>query len=173
MSEVPDSSSILPQYAKRVALVEDSALAELLMIEIEASLVNIRIATYLFTLDIRAAPDNPVRRMARALVDAAHRGVACRVLLGVPKDARLASLNAITSAYLRERGVRVRTLQTPPLHAKFLVADEHFSTIGSHNLTPRAMTGANELTAAVWDQDTAAELSAMFDKLWDETSGVG
>src|SRR5438093_594541 len=68
----------------RAALVEDGRLGELLFAEIDASELSVRIATYLYTLDVRADPKNPVRRLTMALVRAAARSVNVRVLLGVP-----------------------------------------------------------------------------------------
>src|SRR6476660_3392566 len=100
----------------RAALVEDGSLGELLFAEIEAAQLSVRIATYLYTLDIRADPKNPVRRLTTALVRAAARGVNARVLLGVPADARLATLNSITAAYLAERRIQVKVAYRPALH---------------------------------------------------------
>lgn len=154
----------------RAALVEDGALGELLFAEIEAAKLCVRIATYLYTLDIRADPTNPVRRLTTALVRAAARGVNSKVLLGVPADHRLATLNSITAAYLTERGIQVKISFAPALHTKLTIVDDRFGLVGSHNLTPRALTSAKELTVAIWSSQTCEALSSHFDALWVRAS---
>jgi phosphatidylserine/phosphatidylglycerophosphate/cardiolipin synthase-like enzyme len=154
----------------RVALVEDGTLGELLFAEIDAAKQRIRIATYLYTLDIRADPNNPVRRITAALVRAAARGINSRVLLGVPADSRLATLNCITGAYLIARGIQVKVASTPALHTKLAIVDDHFGSVASHNLTPRAFTSARELAVAVWSSQTCGALSSHFDALWAQAS---
>jgi phosphatidylserine/phosphatidylglycerophosphate/cardiolipin synthase-like enzyme len=154
----------------RAALVEDGTLGELLFAEIDTAELSVRIATYLYTLDVRADPKNPVRRLTTALVRAAARGVNTRVLLGVPAERRLAALNSITGAYLAERGIQVKVAYGCPLHVKFTIVDDHFGSVGSHNLTPRALTSAKELAVAVWSSQTCETLSSHFDALWARAS---
>lgn len=154
----------------RAVLVEDGTLGELLFAEIEAAESFVRMAAYLYTLDIRADPKNPVRRLTRALVSAAARGVNARVLLGVPAEPRLAILNSITAAYLTERGIQVKVAHKPALHTKLTIVDNLFGSVGSHNLTPRALTSAKELSVAVWSSQTCEALSSHFDALWARAS---
>ena len=132
--------------------------------------LSVRIATYLYTLDIRADPKNPVRRLTTALVRAAARGVSTRVLLGVPAERRLATLNSITAAYLAERGIQVKVAYGTPLHVKLTIVDDRFGLVGSHNLTPRALSSAKELTVALWSSQTCETLSSHFDALWARAS---
>lgn len=101
----------------------------------------------------------PGRRLRRALVEAAKRGVRVTVLMpGVP-DVFLAhhASEAVRGAFLRA-GVRLFSYRRAELHAKVAVVDGHWLTVGSSNLDPLSLRFAHEANLAAEDPALAADL---------------
>ena len=102
-------------------------------------------------------------RMAAALRDAVSRGV--RVDIIVPG----ASTNPLLLAATRVRldrlllgGVNVHAYGPRSLHAKTMVVDGTWATVGSTNLDPRSFEINEELNVATPDDAVAARLDAIF-----------
>jgi len=152
----------------KIGVLEGSALAATLLEQLEQAHKTVWVCSYLCTLDVRAPENSPTRLILKALANAARRGVEVKVLQGTPSDARLDLLNAVAARYLMERGVETRRLKEIDLHAKFFVVDDSCCTIGSHNLTHKALSQNAELSAVVWDVDTASSLSKSFAAMWEK-----
>lgn len=118
-----------------------------------------------------------VYRIYDALIAAAQRGVRVRVLLD-----SLTLEGSSTETYRRMRRalaevpgieVRVRDLRARSryggclLHAKYLLIDDRFAVVGSHNWSFAAFTDNHELSLAVDDRRLAGELAAVFGEDWE------
>ncbi len=105
----------------------------------------------------------PDRRIFRALIRAAARGVDVRVLLPVKSDVPLVKF---ASRYLYKRylkgGIRVCEYQPSVLHAKTAVIDGIWSTVGSSNLDRRSFRKNLEINAVVLDQEFGEEMERVF-----------
>jgi cardiolipin synthase len=112
---------------------------------------------------ITAAYFVPPRRLVRALVRAAQRGVAVKLVLPGVSDS-WAALHAGRSHYgrLLKAGVRIFERQRALLHAKTAVIDGLWATVGSHNLDWRSMLHNAEANVVALDERFAAELEAVF-----------
>jgi phosphatidylserine/phosphatidylglycerophosphate/cardiolipin synthase-like enzyme len=119
-------------------------------------------------LDVRAPEDSPTRWVITAITDAARRGLDVQVLLGTPSDPRLDLLNRVAARYMTERGVAIRSRPDLNLHSKFVIVDDAFCTIGSHNITHKALSQNAELSAVVWDTATATALTKSFATMWGD-----
>lgn len=96
----------------------------------------------------------PSRRLRKALIQTAQRGVAVRVLVQGQFE-NFMQYHAARPIYpaLIEAGVEIHEYQKSDLHAKVAVIDGRWSTVGSSNLDPLSLLLARE--ANVWVDDNA------------------
>jgi cardiolipin synthase len=101
----------------------------------------------------------PGRRMRRALVSAAARGVKVRLLLQGRYEyfMQYYAARPIYGALLRA-GVEIHEYAPSFLHAKVAVVDGRWATVGSSNLDPLSLLLAREANVAVEDAAFCAEL---------------
>lgn len=105
-------------------------------------------------------PDSP---MTRALLGAVARGVRVAVLLPGPIDinvVRRVSRRALGP--LLRAGVEVYEYEVGLLHAKTMVVDGLWSTVGTTNLDPRSLRLNSELNIVTYDATIAARLEHDF-----------
>jgi len=116
------------------------------------------------TLWITTAYFAPRRAFIHALMDAAQRGVDVRVLVNGPHVDKEAVRQAGRSSYdaLLEGGVKIFEYQRTMLHAKTLVVDGTWSTVGSINFDNRSFSLNDELNLSVWDEPMARKLEGHF-----------
>ncbi|MBC7781653.1 MAG: cardiolipin synthase B [Proteobacteria bacterium] len=105
----------------------------------------------------------PDPQLARALMDAAQRGVDVRLLLPSVSDfwAPLAAGRSHYAAMLAA-GVKIYERKEALLHAKTAVVDGVWSTIGSTNLDFRSFVHNEEANVVVFDDKFAGELERLF-----------
>ena len=113
-------------------------------------------------------PDNPVQRFNQLILQKIRRGVKCRVLLNKEGRAQqLTVINMKASRYLKEAGAIVKFGRTFPItHAKLFLIDDNLSLMGSHNLSGRAFTVNNEVSALINSKAVNQEYRRYFDVLW-------
>jgi cardiolipin synthase len=102
--------------------------------------------------------------LRRALVNAARRGVQVRLILQGTSDTPL--VRTISIGYygrLLKHGVEIYEWTPSVLHAKTMVVDGVWSTIGSANLDGRALFLSYEVNAAVQDRLLARALEGQFE----------
>ena len=105
----------------------------------------------------------PPRRLIRALVRAAQRGVAVELLLPGVSDF-WAPLHAGRSHYaqLLRAGIRIHERHDRLLHAKACVIDGVWSSVGSSNVDWRSVLHNAEADLVVLDETFARELEQVF-----------
>ena len=105
----------------------------------------------------------PPRRLLRALICAAERGVAVELLLPGKSDF-WAPLHAGRSHYsaLLRAGVRIHEHHDSLLHAKACVIDGVWASVGSSNADWRSFVHNAEANVVVIDDDFGAQLEAAF-----------
>ncbi len=103
----------------------------------------------------------PGRRLRRALIEAARRGVSVTLLLQGRVDHALQH-HASHALYgqLLGAGVAIYQYQVANLHAKAAVIDGHWATVGSSNLEPFSLILSREANVVVEDKPFASELRA-------------
>lgn len=101
----------------------------------------------------------PGRRMRRALVEAARRGVRVVLLLQGRYEyfMQYYAARPVFGALLAA-GVEIHEYSPSFLHAKVAVVDGHWATIGSSNLDPLSLLLAREANVVVEDRRFAARL---------------
>ena len=107
----------------------------------------------------------PGADLVQALCDAARRGV--DVVLVLPGRSDLAlTLHAGRANYeqLLAAGVKLHELQAALLHAKTVVIDGVYSTVGSSNLDWRSLADNSELNVVVLGDDFGSEMEALFQR---------
>jgi cardiolipin synthase A/B len=106
------------------------------------------------------APDD---ELLAAITEAAGRGVDVRILVAGFSDSDLL-LNASRAYYadLLEAGVKVFESQEHIMHAKTMVVDGYWSTVGSSNLDYLSFLHNHEANAVILGAEFAAELEDVF-----------
>ncbi len=130
---------------------------------------SVKVSMFLLNLDPRQDHDLRVRRLVRALCDAAWRQVRVQVLVGVPDGRHQLRSNAVSSLFLGNRGIDVRHLRSRSHHLKFLVVDSKRSIVGSHNWTPSALQSNLEASVLIDDPAASRQISGIFDALWQDS----
>ena len=106
----------------------------------------------------------PDKNFVELLVDAARRGVDVQLLVGGPKtDVRVARL-AAHGRYdaLLAAGVRIYEYEPTTLHAKTLVVDGVWSSVGTMNFDNRSLALNDEATLLVLDDGFGQQMETMF-----------
>jgi cardiolipin synthase len=106
----------------------------------------------------------PDKNFVELLVDAARRGVDVQLLVGGPKtDVRVARL-AAHGRYdaLLAAGVRIYEYEPTTLHAKTLVVDGVWSSVGTMNFDNRSLALNDEATLLVLDSGFGQQMETMF-----------
>jgi cardiolipin synthase A/B len=107
----------------------------------------------------------PDPQLLAALKEAAQRGVDVRLLLPEKTDSIMV-FNASRSFYdeLLSANIKIYERQDALLHAKTVLIDGVWSTIGSTNLDWRSFTNNQEINAVVLGQDFGAQMQAMYER---------
>ena len=113
----------------------------------------------------------PDQEFLTAIGEAAARGVDVRVLVAGFSDSQVL-LNASRAYYadLLEAGIKVFESQEQIMHAKTMVVDGYWSTVGSSNLDYLSFLHNHEANAVVLGAKFAAELEDVF--LADQENAV-
>jgi cardiolipin synthase len=116
------------------------------------------------SIDLTSAYFAPRPAFLTALGDAARSGVAVRVLVPGPHIDKDVVRHTARSVYggLLEAGVRVFEYQPTMLHAKSMVVDGVWSTVGSANFDNRSFQLNDEAVVGVQDEAFAAALTEAF-----------
>ncbi|MDQ2695381.1 MAG: phospholipase D-like domain-containing protein [Pseudomonadota bacterium] len=106
----------------------------------------------------------PSKDFHRLLGDAARRGVDVRVLAPGASSDRPSAWYAGRTHYedLLRAGVRIFEYQPAMIHAKTLVVDGLWATVGTFNFDNRSMKLNNEVALMVRDREFGAQLEAAF-----------
>ena len=105
----------------------------------------------------------PNRRFIRALAGAVRRGVQVWLLAPERSDIRLADFLCLTYIpRLLKASVRVSHYQPTVLHAKTVVVDDHWATVGSTNMDVISFFHNRESNLVITDAEAVAELKAHF-----------
>ncbi|HKB81294.1 MAG TPA: cardiolipin synthase [Thermoanaerobaculia bacterium] len=135
---------------------EGSSAAKLLyVVSIVSATKSIYISTAYFV---------PDRDTARALEAAVRRGVDVRVIVpGEYTDVPLVrQASRMHYEMLLRRGIRIYEYQQTMMHAKTMVVDGIWSTIGSSNFDDRSFRLNDEINVNIYDEQIAVEMEAMF-----------
>ncbi|MFI5344990.1 MAG: phosphatidylserine/phosphatidylglycerophosphate/cardiolipin synthase family protein [Elusimicrobiota bacterium] len=106
----------------------------------------------------------PDWRIRRALAQAAARGVRVRVM--VPGNSDSAAVwHAMRGQYeyMLSHGVRIYEWQGPMLHAKAVVVDRTWCSVGTYNLDHRSLRHNLEVNLNVMDRALAEDVAAHFE----------
>ena len=111
----------------------------------------------------------PGRRLRRALILAARRGVRVRLLLQGRYESFM-QYHAARPVYgaLLAAGVEIHEYAVGFLHAKVAVVDGHWSTVGSSNLDPLSLLLAREANVVVEDRAFAEGLGQTLQQAMDQ-----
>jgi cardiolipin synthase len=129
------------------------------------ALYYLAVASAAKSLALTSAYFAPRPAFTQALIAAVERGVEVRVLVPGPHiDTRVVRA-AGRSSYqqLIEGGVRIFEYQPTMMHAKTLVVDATWSSVGSVNFDNRSFQLNDEVTLTVWSRAFAGKLLDVFE----------
>jgi cardiolipin synthase A/B len=106
----------------------------------------------------------PDRDTIRALEGAVRRGVDVRVIVpGEETDVPIVrQASRVHYEWLLRRGIRIFEYQPTMMHAKTMVADGMWTTIGSSNFDDRSFRLNDEVNVNVYDAGTARQMEEIF-----------
>jgi cardiolipin synthase A/B len=115
----------------------------------------------------------PDRQTVKAITDSAERGVDVKIILPGTTDSSLAQY-AGQSYYsdLLKSGVRLYKLRNALLHAKTLVIDGVWSTVGSTNMDFWSFSTNDEANAVILSPEFALEMEKMFARDFAESDEI-
>ena len=110
----------------------------------------------------------PDARMAQALADAAQRGVDVTIItagaVGSTLDRLVRKASQAHFGHALEAGVKIHEYGPAMLHAKTMVVDDQWVSIGSANLDNRSFAINNELNVTFLDRGLARRLTEIFEE---------
>ena len=113
----------------------------------------------------------PPEVLQRALISASLSGVVVEVIIPLKSDSRLLDLaNCAFLDDMIDAGVKIYQYKKGFIHAKTLVVDEYFSTVGTTNLDYRSFDIDFEINAVFYDRATALQL--LDDFMHDKSDSV-
>jgi cardiolipin synthase len=129
------------------------------------ALYYLAIASAKESMDLTAAYFAPRPAFTDALAEAARRGVRLRILVPGPHIDKEIVRVAGRAAYARllEAGASIFEYQPTMLHAKSLVVDGAWSSVGTINFDNRSFQLHDEVTLCVWDDRFAGRLTEAFE----------
>ncbi|MES2639791.1 MAG: phospholipase D-like domain-containing protein [Myxococcota bacterium] len=126
---------------------------------------HLSIASAKRTIRLANAYFVPDRLMMRTLLDARARGVAVELLVAGPTDIPLTRwAGRLRWGKLLTAGIRIFVYQAAVLHAKTMVVDDLWSTVGSANVDRLSLRLLDEVNVNVLDPRVAAEHVAIFEQ---------
>jgi cardiolipin synthase len=130
------------------------------------ALYYLAIASARETMELTAAYFVPRPAFTEALAEAAERGVDVRVLVPGPHTDKELVRVAGRAAYSRllEAGVKIFEYEPTMLHAKTLVVDGAWASVGTVNFDNRSFQLHDEVTLCAWDREFAGLLREEFDR---------
>jgi phosphatidylserine/phosphatidylglycerophosphate/cardiolipin synthase-like enzyme len=174
-SPIPAAASGAPETMARVQILTESEIRAAIVRNFAGARVGDSIDIAMFYLS--------ERNVIQALLAAAKRGVAVRVLLDPNKDAFGRTKNGIPNrsvatelAAASDGAIQVRWFRThgEQFHSKLVAmrtATEFWFTLGSANLTRRNLEDfnleANVAASVPLNAEVASQISAWFDSLWN------
>lgn len=105
----------------------------------------------------------PTEPMLNALQTASLSGVDVRIMLPEKSDSRITKY--ATFSYVKDllmAGIKVYFYTNGFLHAKTVVSDNNFASVGSANMDFRSFEQNFEMSAFIYDTDTAKKLKEIF-----------
>lgn len=125
-----------------------------LLIALNAARQSIRITNPYFLLD---------EAMTDALLGRVRRGVTVEILVPRVIDHNFVrQASRATWGPMLEAGVRIFEYRPALLHAKTMVIDGRWATVGSANLDPRSFALSQELNVIVYDRGVARRMEEVF-----------
>lgn len=130
------------------------AMYSTLLIALNSARQSIRITNPYFLMD---------DAMTEAVLGRLRRGVAVEVLVpGSIDHALVRQASRATWGPLLQAGVKIYEYQPALLHAKTMVIDGRWVTVGSTNLDPRSFALSQELNVIVYDRAVARRMEEVF-----------
>ena len=129
------------------------------------ALYYLAIASAKETIDLTAAYFAPRPAFIQALRESAGRGVRIRILVNGPHTDKELVRVAGRAAYgpLLDAGIEIYEYQPTMLHAKGLVVDGAWSSVGSVNFDNRSFQLHDEATLSIWSDEMARLLTESFE----------
>jgi len=155
--DAPPAGDVVCQLADSTPGSSQNPTRMSILISVSAAKKSIDATTAYFV------PDQPTRN---ALKEAAQRGVRVRLLLA-GRDTDMTGVRyagRISYKELLEAGIEIYEFQGSRLHAKTMVVDGAWASIGSANLDRRSVAFNREANLNIFNEEFAGEMEKVFEK---------
>ena len=150
----PSRESVAVQVVRSSPEGGSSAIYNTFVIALNAARESVRITNPYFLLD---------DGMMKVVLERVRRGVKVEVLVpGIIDHAFVRQASRATWGPLLKAGVKIYEYQPALLHAKTMVIDGRWATVGSTNLDPRSFALNQELNVVIYDRAIARRLEDAF-----------
>ena len=150
----PSQGPVAVQVVKSSPEGGSYAIYNTLLIALNSARESVRITNPYFLLD---------DAMTKAVLERVRRGVTVEVLVpGTIDHAFVRQASRATWGDLLKAGVKIYEYQPALLHAKTMVIDGRWATVGSTNLDPRSFSLSQEMNVVVYDRGVARQLDEIF-----------
>ena len=150
----PGRGSVAVQVVRSSPEGGSYAMYNTLLIALNAARESVRITNPYFLLD---------DAMTKAVLERVKQGVKVEVLVpGTIDHAFVRQASRATWGPLLKAGVRIYEYQPALLHAKTMIIDGRWATVGSTNLDPRSFALSQELNVILYDRGLARQLQDVF-----------
>ncbi len=151
---LPPAGTVRAQVVRSAPVAGNFAMYRLLMLAIAGARRSIHITNQYLVLD---------DAMTAALVEARRRGVEVVIIVpGTATNRLVFAAGRAGMGRLLEAGIEIHAYRAGLLHAKTMVVDGVWATIGSTNLDPRALRINDELNVVVYDRELAGRMEEIF-----------
>ncbi|MEO0459804.1 MAG: phospholipase D-like domain-containing protein [Myxococcota bacterium] len=158
---------LLPPFFVTPAILDDESYLAHLTELLSGASSRVDVAMFYIAMP---GPGHPTRALMEQLVSAKARGVIVRVLVDRDRDDDpygSSLINADAVSFLAENGIQIR-VDAPDrlLHSKFVVADEAWAVLGSHNWTAGSYYRYQDSSIALMGGAMPQRLHERFDVPW-------
>jgi cardiolipin synthase len=150
----PTTGTVDVQVLTSVPEEQDTAIHQVILLAIESARRSLFITNPYFV---------PDAQMTGALIRAVHRGVRVVVLVPGSIDHNLVRMaSRRTYGALLTAGIEIYEYRAALLHAKTMVVDDVWATVGTTNFDARSFRLNREVNVACYGHEVAARLTAIF-----------
>jgi cardiolipin synthase len=105
----------------------------------------------------------PPKKLRNSLIHSAKRGVDITIITqGVCTTPIISEATQYISSYFIRHGIKIYRLDNQELHAKTLVIDDYYSTVGTFNFDHLSFKYLLEVNVAITDENVAKEMEDRF-----------
>lgn len=163
---------IVEKAVTSVLLVPDGEYRPILRTLIRNAQVSVLANIFIVDPSPRRDKNGIIADLIEELVDSKWRGIDVRLIIGGSRrNFEIALCTQLAHQISKRLGLKVAyysALKGPGTHSKYVIVDDSFVLIGSHNWSSDAMTNQTQDSILIRSRDLAGLLTIEFEKEWSK-----